>query len=169
MPTYAYLRVSTVRQDLANQKLSILEFAQARRLHVDEFIEVEMSSRKTTKERGIDELIGRLTQGDILIVSELSRLARSLGQVVQMGVVGGLDPPRQVREEPRGGPPVQRRRQRACGPRRPERDGRVVRRPVRLGRPREEHAARRCPPRPGWCCRRRPHPPPTGRRWRPAD
>jgi DNA invertase Pin-like site-specific DNA recombinase len=41
-----------------------------------------MSSRKTTKERRIDELLGQLKKKDTLIVSELSRLGRSLGEVV---------------------------------------------------------------------------------------
>lgn len=48
---------------------------------MDEWIEVEMSSRKTTKQRRIDELMERLKKGDTLIVSELSRLARSVGQI----------------------------------------------------------------------------------------
>ena len=83
-----YLRVSTRPQDLANQKLAILEFSQKRRFTVDEFIEARISSRKSPLERRIDEMLGRLQMGDRLLVSELSRLGRSLGQVIQ--IVGTL-------------------------------------------------------------------------------
>ena len=84
MITVAYLRVSTRSQDLANQKLAILEFSQKRRFTVDEFIEARISSRKSPLERHIDEMLGRLQMGDRLLVSELSRLGRSLGQVIRI-------------------------------------------------------------------------------------
>jgi len=80
----AYLRVSTDKQDLDNQKLEILDYARNHNLKVDDFIEIEMSSRKTPKQRRIDELLSSLRQGDLLIVSELSRLGRSVGQVVTL-------------------------------------------------------------------------------------
>ena len=43
-----------------------------------------MSSRKTTAQRGIEDLLGTLSAGDRLVVSELSRLGRSLGQVIRI-------------------------------------------------------------------------------------
>jgi DNA invertase Pin-like site-specific DNA recombinase len=45
----AYLRASTNKQDLNNQKLEILEFARQKKLDVDEFVQITMSSRKTPK------------------------------------------------------------------------------------------------------------------------
>ena len=84
MKTVAYLRVSTRSQDLANQKLAILEFSQKRRFTVDVFIESRVSSRKSPLERRIDEMLGTLQPGDRLLVSELSRLGRSLSQVIQI-------------------------------------------------------------------------------------
>ena len=45
---------------------------------------MQVSSRKTPKQRGILELLKRLEPGDVLLVSELSRLGRSVGQIVQM-------------------------------------------------------------------------------------
>ena len=84
LKTVAYLRVSTRSQDLANQKLAILEFSQKRRFPVDQFIESRISSRQSPLERRIDEMLGRLQMGDRLLVSELSRLGRSLGQVIQI-------------------------------------------------------------------------------------
>ena len=84
LKTVAYLRVSTGSQDLATQKLAILDFTQKRRFTVDAFIESKISSRKSPAERRIEEMLGTLQSGDRLLVSELSRLGRSLGQVLQI-------------------------------------------------------------------------------------
>ena len=82
--TVAYLRASTTKQDLDNQKLQILEYARHNKLTVDEFIEITVSSRKTSKQRRIDELLNRLTNSDTLIVTELSRLGRSTAEVITL-------------------------------------------------------------------------------------
>src|ERR1700686_4582619 len=84
MATTAYLRVSTGTQDLANQKLAILEYARRKKFPINEFVEVQISSRKKPHQRGIDGMLERLAPGDRLIVSELSRLGRSLGQVIHI-------------------------------------------------------------------------------------
>ena len=76
--TVGYIRVSTEKQTVQNQKHAILEYANAHQLGSVTFIEVEMSSRRSTSERKIDELLALLVSGDTLLVSELSRLARSL-------------------------------------------------------------------------------------------
>lgn len=86
--TVAYLRVSTDKQDLNYQKLKILEYARRHELHINEFIEVAMSSRQTSKQRRIDELLTQLADSDTLIVTELSRLGRSTAEVV--GLVNKL-------------------------------------------------------------------------------
>jgi DNA invertase Pin-like site-specific DNA recombinase len=49
----AYLRASTDKQDLNHQKLEILEFARKKEIHIDEFVEITISSRKTSKQRRI--------------------------------------------------------------------------------------------------------------------
>lgn len=82
--TIAYLRVSTDRQELSAQKLEINAYAGRNNMTVDDFLEIQISSRKTTASRRIDELFGRLKSGDTLIVAELSRLGRSVGQVVAL-------------------------------------------------------------------------------------
>jgi DNA invertase Pin-like site-specific DNA recombinase len=84
MKTLAYLRVSTGSQDVANQKFAILDYAQQQGISIDEFIEAQSSSRQTMEKRGIDEVLTRLGVGDRLIVSELSRLGRSLGQIIHL-------------------------------------------------------------------------------------
>lgn len=78
---YGYIRVSTEKQTVLNQKHEILEYVNRENLGQVEFIDIEVSSRKSTKKRRIDELLGLLVEGDILIVSELSRLARSLSEL----------------------------------------------------------------------------------------
>ena len=84
MKTVAYLRISTGSQDLANQKLAVLDYARQKRFAIDRFVEAQASSRKGRDQRRIEELLGTLAAGDRLVVSELSRLGRSLGQVIQI-------------------------------------------------------------------------------------
>jgi len=79
---------STDKQDLNNQKLEIFEFAKKNKLEVDDFIQMTISSRKTTKERRIDEMLLVLNDADTLIVTELSRLGRSTAEVI--GLVNEL-------------------------------------------------------------------------------
>ena len=78
----AYLRASTDKQDLNHQKLELLEFARKKSLSIDEFVEITISSRKSSKQRRIDELLSMLNDGDILLVTELSRLGRSTTEVI---------------------------------------------------------------------------------------
>ena len=80
--TIAYIRTSTDKQDLNNQKLEIFEYAKKHQLQVNDFIEMSISSRKTSKERRIDEMLSALNDADILIVTELSRLGRSTAEVI---------------------------------------------------------------------------------------
>jgi len=80
--TVAYLRVSTPQQDVRSQRLAILEYARAHDFRVDDFIEATAPGQASEKRRRLHELTSILEPGDRLVVSELSRLGRSLGQVV---------------------------------------------------------------------------------------
>lgn len=82
--TVAYIRTSTDKQDLKNQKFEILEFGRKNGLKIDEYVEITVSSRKTSKQRRIDELMKKLTNSDTLIVTELSRLGRSTSEVISL-------------------------------------------------------------------------------------
>ena len=79
-----YCRVSTDRQDLDIQKQVILEFAQRNKMLIDEFIETETSSRLSSVDRKIDILFDKLSENDILLVAELSRLGRNMLEVLNI-------------------------------------------------------------------------------------
>jgi DNA invertase Pin-like site-specific DNA recombinase len=79
-----YIRISTDRQDLDKQRHLLLEHARRQHLFIDEFVEIEISSRKSNAARRIDELIAKLDTGDLLLVAELSRLGREMLQVLNI-------------------------------------------------------------------------------------
>lgn len=84
MTTIGYIRVSTEQQDLEKQRHLLLEYAHQQHITIDEFIEVEISSRKNQRERRITELLEKLQSGDRLIVAELSRLGRNMLETLNL-------------------------------------------------------------------------------------
>ncbi len=84
MKNIAYLRVSKQEQDLNNQRLAILDYAHKNKIKIHEFVELSISARRSPSDRGIGALLEMLQPKDRLIVSELSRLGRSLGQIIQI-------------------------------------------------------------------------------------
>ena len=84
MANYAYLRVSTEMQDVENQKLGILEYCNTRQLAPVEFVQETKSTRFSWEEREIGKILDRLQPGDNLVVSEVSRMARSALEVLRI-------------------------------------------------------------------------------------
>ena len=84
----AYIRVSTDKQTLDNQQNEIENFAASRDWCVDRWVREVVSGRTNSSDRKVGALIKRLGKGDILIVTELSRLSRSLTEI--MSIVGTL-------------------------------------------------------------------------------
>jgi DNA invertase Pin-like site-specific DNA recombinase len=82
--TYAYIRVSTDKQDVENQRYEILRYANEKKLGNVEILEETVSGRKSWKDRKLGELIEKLQKGDILIVPELSRLGRSMLEIMEL-------------------------------------------------------------------------------------
>jgi DNA invertase Pin-like site-specific DNA recombinase len=80
---YAYLRVSTDAQDTENQKNGIQEYAKANGFEPS-YIEDTASGRLDWQKRSIGKLFNQMKAGDVLIVSEISRLSRSTIQVLEM-------------------------------------------------------------------------------------
>ena len=79
-----YIRVSTDKQDLEKQRYLLLEYANKHELIINEFIEVEISSKDTKTNRKIDDIFEKLSRDDILIVAELSRLGRNMLQTLNI-------------------------------------------------------------------------------------
>lgn len=82
--TIAYLRVSTDEQDTQKNKADILAFANERDFGKVTFVEEKVSGKKSWKERKIKEVIDGLGSGDRLIVPELSRLGRSMLEIMEI-------------------------------------------------------------------------------------
>ncbi len=75
---YGYIRVSTDRQTVENQRYEINQFCEKNEMIVDRWIEETVSGTKEVKNRKLGKLLKKMKAGDILICSELSRLGRSL-------------------------------------------------------------------------------------------
>jgi DNA invertase Pin-like site-specific DNA recombinase len=82
---YAYIRVSTDKQTVENQRFEILNFAKLRNLSISKWVEETISSRKDLSIRSFGSLLNQLDTEDILIVSEISRMGRNLMQI--MGIL----------------------------------------------------------------------------------
>lgn len=84
MTTYAYIRVSTDRQDLDNQRHGVIEYAKATGLEPLTFFDDTVTGKKNWRDRDIGKLLGQAKKGDVLLVAEISRLARSTLQVLEI-------------------------------------------------------------------------------------
>lgn len=84
MQVIGYIRVSSEEQDLEKQEHLLLKYAQQHELQISDFVQIEISSRRSSQERRIDELLARLHEGDVLLVAELSRLGRNMFEVINL-------------------------------------------------------------------------------------
>lgn len=82
--TIAYLRVSTIDQDIEKNKSDILHLANDKDLGKVFFVEEKVSGTVPWKKRKIADIIEELGNGDNLIVSELSRIGRSMLEIMQV-------------------------------------------------------------------------------------
>lgn len=83
--TYAFLRVSTIRQDNEKFRYDILDHANRNNLGAVEFVEEVAYSKKDWRQRLIGELlVKRCEKGDVVLVPELSRISRSISQIHQI-------------------------------------------------------------------------------------
>lgn len=81
---YGYIRVSTDKQTVENQKFEIEHFCRANHLKVDYWIEETVSGKKEVRKRRLGKLLKRVRKGDIIITSELSRLGRNLYMIMEI-------------------------------------------------------------------------------------
>ena len=80
----AYLRVSTVKQNLANQQDEIRRFALSKDLVVDRWVTEVVSGKKNEKDRKLGALLKCMKRGDTLRVTEISRLSRTLTDIMSI-------------------------------------------------------------------------------------
>jgi len=81
---YGYIRVSTDRQTVENQRYEIRQFCDKNTLRVDRWIEEVISGAKGVDERKLGALLRRMGRGDVLICAELSRLGRNLLMIMSV-------------------------------------------------------------------------------------
>ena len=82
---YGYIRVSTDKQTVENQRYEINQFCERSIVVVDKWLEETISGSKKLDERKLGKLLKKMKKGDILICSELSRLGRNLLMI--MGIL----------------------------------------------------------------------------------
>ncbi|MGB3778746.1 MAG: master DNA invertase Mpi family serine-type recombinase [Tunicatimonas sp.] len=81
---YAYLRVSSDKQSVENQRYEILKFADQQKLSIDTWIEETVSGTKKVEARKLGSFLETMQNSDVLIVFELSRLGRNLMAVMSI-------------------------------------------------------------------------------------
>jgi len=81
---YGYIRVSTDRQTVENQRYEILKYASEKRFHIDEWVEEVVSGNAPLEERRLHTVLSKVAKDDVLIVTELSRLGRKLIEVMSI-------------------------------------------------------------------------------------
>lgn len=82
---YGYIRVSTDKQTVENQRFEINRFCEKSTLIVDRWIEETISGTKDLEKRKLGGLLDSMKKDDILICAELSRLGRNLLMI--MGIL----------------------------------------------------------------------------------
>lgn len=81
-----YIRVSTAKQHPENQKDEILRFAEANGFNIDKWVVEVVSGKKHVQGRKLGRLMKDMKKGDSIIVTEISRLSRSITDI--MGIMG---------------------------------------------------------------------------------
>ena len=81
---YAYIRVSTERQTVENQRFEITNFASSKDIQINKWIEETISSVERLDQRKFGKLLNKMKKGDQLIVTELSRMGRNLMQIMKI-------------------------------------------------------------------------------------
>lgn len=81
---YGYIRVSTDKQTVENQRFEINKFIKKTKFKVDEWIEETISGTVSPKKRNLGKLIEKTKKGDLIICSELSRLGRNIFMIMSI-------------------------------------------------------------------------------------
>ena len=82
--TYGYIRVSSDKQTVENQRFEIEKFCERNDLHIDGWIEETISGTKNYDKRKLGPLLKKVKKDDLIICSEISRLGRSLFMIMEI-------------------------------------------------------------------------------------
>lgn len=81
---YGYIRVSTDKQTVENQRFEISKYLKKEKLVINEWIEETISGTVSPKKRNLGKLLEKTKSGDIIICSELSRLGRNMFMIMSI-------------------------------------------------------------------------------------
>ena len=81
---YGYIRVSSDKQTVENQRFEIAEFCKVNEIEINGWIEEVISGVKTYDNRELGKLLARVGKGDLIICAELSRLGRNLYMIMDI-------------------------------------------------------------------------------------
>ena len=81
---YGYIRVSTDKQTVENQRYEILKYSKKTGIKIDRYFEETISGVKQLHKRELGKLLKKLKRDDVLIISELSRLGRSFYMIMEI-------------------------------------------------------------------------------------
>jgi putative DNA-invertase from lambdoid prophage Rac len=81
---YGYIRTSTKQQDIEKQRYEVLNYALSKKIQINDIVEETITSKRLYKNRKLGNLMETLQKGDILITTEISRLGRSLMEVMEI-------------------------------------------------------------------------------------
>ena len=81
---YGYIRVSSDKQTVENQRFEISKFVRRKKIKIEEWIEETISGTVSPKKRNLGKLIAKAEKGDIIICSELSRLGRNMFMIMSI-------------------------------------------------------------------------------------
>lgn len=81
---YGYIRVSSDKQTVENQRFEINKFCEREQIKVDGWIEETISGTRAYNKRQLGQLLKRIQKNDTIICSELSRLGRSLFMIMEI-------------------------------------------------------------------------------------
>jgi DNA invertase Pin-like site-specific DNA recombinase len=81
---YGYIRVSSDKQTVENQRFEIEKFTKANGIVIDGWIEETISGTKNYDKRKLGELLNKVTENDLIICAELSRLGRNLFMIMDI-------------------------------------------------------------------------------------
>jgi len=84
MSVIGYIRVSSTKQTVEHQRYEISQFAKHNHISIDKWIEETISSRNPLNKRKLGQVLNNLEENDILIAAEISRLGRSLLEVMRI-------------------------------------------------------------------------------------